>query len=69
MSFFEHGVHEQQGHGNYLVYNLSSGTTVCMMCFLGTLSDESSLASRRLYILRYMGAARLHAICSRTSDC
>jgi hypothetical protein len=52
MSFVLHGLHEQQQHAPYLVYNFQDGRTICLACFLHSLSDPVELDSKKQFAVR-----------------
>jgi hypothetical protein len=57
MSFVLHGLHEQQQHAHYLVYNFQDGRTICLACFLHSLSDPGHLDSKKHFAVRCVAAA------------
>ncbi|WIA22421.1 hypothetical protein OEZ85_004725 [Tetradesmus obliquus] len=75
MSFVLHGLHEQQQHANYLVYNFEDGRTICLACFLHSLSDPGQLDSKKQFAVREFmamfdpegpeGARLLHVLLSQ----
>ncbi len=62
MSLLDCDLHEQQGHSRHLVYAFNtSGTSLCVLCFLTSITDDAVLATRRSYVVRCTGGAAKEA--------